>query len=204
MTWEEQLTPPTRGLWRRVRSFLTYKIFLGRSSDAPFLDANPNLPLRAFMVVASILVIVCGLFAGSQLFERRQALGSDVWSTTQGRVTYSRYFQSPGEREWGSVSFLFQADGQDYRGYRVSFLHDSTSSGDVARYPEGKVVTIHYDADDPVNAVLETGLSASRQVLFWAPASIAALGLLGMLAVIVASLRSWLRGLASNRQGHAR
>ena len=90
------------------------------------------------------------------------------WTQTTGTIVRSEMavthhrFQGEAEtvKNAPAVEYEFTAGGRKYRGSRIGIGDDSggeNSAATLARYPNGKQVTVFYDPDDPRNCVLERG-----------------------------------------------
>ena len=85
------------------------------------------------------------------------ASGVDMKSdATDGRTRALRY--SP------AVSYGYDVDGRTYFSDRLGFTRvwtgeESDAQAIVRRYPVGQAVTVYYDPDDPLRAVLTPGVS---------------------------------------------
>lgn len=97
------------------------------------------------------------------------ALRSRRWRQAVGTVVASD-LQRSREIECGSsyrpvVSYRYSVEGQDFVASRTRF-GDRLELGWAApavrivrRYPVGAVIPVHYDGDDPADAVLEPGVN---------------------------------------------
>jgi hypothetical protein len=111
-------------------------------------------PMIALVVVAAV----------TKLVEFRAAKG---WVRTTGRILSSgievRHHQFAGEPETvknvPAIRYEFHAGTRKVIGSRIGIGDDSlaTPEATLARYPVGANVTVYYDADDPMQCVLDRG-----------------------------------------------
>jgi hypothetical protein len=97
---------------------------------------------------------------------------SESWPTTPGVVatseievehTGSGSSSGSGKSYHARVHYEYGVGGESFSAKRVSFGEFGTGDGDhasevLARYPAGAKVAVHYDPEDPGDAVLEPGL----------------------------------------------
>jgi len=120
------------------------------------------------------------LLAYIQISNQREARLAAGWPTTPGRIVSSKvesFMQRVGGRSGNTVRFYqavveyaFNVEGREYHSTRLSFgAVESTPKGPAedkaARYPEGSQVMVHYDPQNPPNAVLEP--KVARNWLAW-------------------------------------
>jgi hypothetical protein len=94
------------------------------------------------------------------------AYASRSWPAVQGRIersaTYDRLGRF-GTVTWPAIVFRYEVRGRTYAGTRVGWWFagptDQGARDLVARYPEGREVGVHYDADRPQEAVLEADVT---------------------------------------------
>lgn len=96
------------------------------------------------------------------------------WRRTEGRITHSAITarrvrtaqthagtQGRGDREvrnFADIRYEYSVNGQRFKGQRVSIGEDPGNfrvAETLARYPVGKQVVVHYDPENPAEAVLE-------------------------------------------------
>lgn len=136
--------------------------------------------------MATIFLPLCGLgvlvlfggFGAYFLYEayrgRQQASASQGWPTAAGQVTAAQVRQLTNYSEHGSsvayapaVEYAYSVLGQPFTGDRITFGLDETHAKRakaeevLARYPVGGTVTVHYDPNNPSDAVLEQRAGAS-------------------------------------------
>ncbi len=103
-----------------------------------------------------------------------QRLHAQDFATTTGRVTHSEVVRSRGRK--GStnyrpkIHFAYAVNGRAFIG--ENFHYGDTGNGEArwaeqtaATFSVGKSVTVHYDAANPADAVLLTGLEGSELFL---------------------------------------
>ena len=131
-----------------------------------------GMPWFAFLLpLAAIALAVAALV--QYVLNRRVARASLAWPVAPGKITGSQVeIESKIEHEDGSrdrvverfrphVAYAYRVGNADYHSSTLTWggvaLHgDSDSAAAVTRkYPVGAGVSVHYDPDDPSNAVLE-------------------------------------------------
>jgi len=120
------------------------------------------------------------LLAVIQISNQRDARKAASWPTTEGRIVSSKvesFTQRVGGRSGTTarfyqavVEYAFQVEGREYHSTRLSFGPvESTPKGPAeskaARYPQGREVMVHYDPQNPPNAVLDPRVA--RNWLGW-------------------------------------
>lgn len=124
---------------------------------------------------AALLVICCSI--------ARRARASRQWPSVSGVVVSSKILKEVSSSNSGTrravtdhqykpeVAFEYTVRGVKYLSNKVSFTDHSTNSTRYAnrvteKYPEGKVVAVFYDPDDPGNGVLETSAGTAVWLFF--------------------------------------
>jgi hypothetical protein len=155
----------------------------------------PNPENALFVTLAAGMGVAILLFA---LVLQRQVRATQEWGTAQGRILSSeseayRAWTSNGESDRkrtfyrASVAYAYQVGGQEYINDRVSLGGEMSWSSPgylrrlLERYPEGSMVTVYYNPDDPGEAALERRASGL-------PILIGAAVLLLVLAVVAGGL----------------
>lgn len=111
---------------------------------------------------------------GVGLVEVRAALAAEGWPTAEGVVESSEVRSEISEVRQNNrtrrmlvyaaaVTYRFTVDGTTHQGERIRFASFTSSSPelaerDVARFPVGSRVPVHYDPADPGQCVLERGI----------------------------------------------
>ena len=99
---------------------------------------------------------------------------SSAWPAASGVIRQSavvRHSGTHGKSTYNAkVIYDFTVHGKKYSGSTVAFGdYGSSGSGHargiVAKYPEGKTVTVHYRPDAPATCVLEPGIHAQAYLL---------------------------------------
>ena len=142
---------------------------------------------------------ICMTIAGAICFivgrsTFKTARASKKWPPVQGKVVESgtmRMSGIEGVATAASVKYTYQVDGREYVSSRISMGQYGTGGGEhakaeAAKYPAGKIVTVHYDPKNPAQAVLEPGgaLFLSLFLFFFAAVTFFA-GLLFLLAAFL-------------------
>jgi hypothetical protein len=141
---------------------------------------------------AFLFVWIAGWSAGTLFFDAMIIDGlwkqyrSLSYQTTTGRVLDSKV-ETGSDSDGGTtytpkIKYAYQIKGGEFTGDRLRHGMNNTSSSNadftVAAYPPGRSVTVHYDADNPAEAVLEKGTSPQDIALpiFLVPFNIVMLG----------------------------
>jgi len=127
----------------------------------------------------------------------QDAKASASWPTANGIVSSSDVSHTTdsdgGDTYSPEVDYQYSVDGQNYSNNTIKFGENSYSSrnkaeGIAATYPVGRQVTVYYDPNQPVKAVLEPGVSGGSYIVL-------GIGVLFFLiGVIVAPLTFIFRG----------
>ncbi len=140
--------------------------------------------IRIVLVVGSLLVGIVGLL-GAMYFVRLSRR-SRTWPTVHGVVTYSRVVTVPSTRYslpyQARIGYRYKVGERSYIATGVSLnagAYRSRSEAEevTTRYPVGKQVTVYYDPEDPVTAVLEPGGGLDLSAL---------VGVTGVLGLLIA------------------
>lgn len=99
-----------------------------------------------------------------------------LWPTCEGKIVVSEVRRSTlgikaSERSfYPHIRYQYEVGGSQYLGEKISFVYEG--SGDrsiiqnkVDQYPVGKIVQVHYNPNNPKEAVLEIGLKTSYIIL---------------------------------------
>ena len=140
----------------------------GGSIDKALSTSLPGVhhPLMALGVGLMGVFCIMAFFAG-----RRRAAQAASWPVTQGQIVSSEiesYVSSSDDSSTKTtmyqpvIEYSYKVGGQEYHCNTLDFGGTSASGSDaaaakkVALYPVGMPVTVHYDPQNPGNAVLET------------------------------------------------
>ncbi len=123
----------------------------------------------ANIILTVILVVVGGAFLASGMYQYRVAwIARKRWAITQGVVQASGLDAFDGMNRRSKVTpryvlqvhYEYQVGGQKFEGKQVGFGGASyglqAGMEKLRQYPQGVLVTVHYDPSNPANAVLET------------------------------------------------
>lgn len=125
------------------------------------------------LVYGAIFVVVgCFVVAPMAMGAYRMGQASKFWPTVQGKVIHSAVASSTSSKGkisyFTDIQFTYRVDGRDYKSSQVDVepgpaaSYSSDSSGaykTVNRYPEGKTVTVYYNAVKPFMSVLQPGVT---------------------------------------------
>lgn len=162
------------------------------------IDWFANLPLPSFLdstaarIALGFFVACVGLFVVALVAKVIETRRTSRWAKTTGRIVISKPgfalsrtsdTDIPRNERAADITYEYQVAGRTHRGSRISLaekIGEDEVPGLLAKYPEGKVVTVYYDPAIPTKATLERDLPTA--LLF---------GCLGMLAgglVIIAGI----------------
>jgi hypothetical protein len=127
--------------------------------------------------IFSAVFLIAGLACViANLVQRKRANEAKTWPTVAGVVTSSGLQEQRSyDSESGTsisykpvVTYTYTLMGQTFTGEQLSFgnmnYDRGTAAKKIAPYPQGAQVLVHYDPDNPLNAVLET--KAAGSILF--------------------------------------
>lgn len=148
--------------------------------------------MRIFWIGFSSIFVFVGLGIALYGFMQIQAAqASKSWPMTTGTVVYSEMGRHRN-RESGTsysaeVEYEYRVDGELLSNNRIQFgnwNHNKASSARkvLNRYKKGTEVTVHYNPEDPYEAVLEPGVQAETWFL---PIFGSAFAVFGMVFVAV-------------------
>ncbi|MBK8988939.1 MAG: DUF3592 domain-containing protein [Chloroflexi bacterium] len=127
--------------------------------------------LGTILFVGIFIAVGIGLFIwGLNVLQKAQA--SQDWPTADGTIisaTVREDRDDDGTSYFADVTYQYTAADRRHSSDNVSFGQYGGSSrhaeGIVARYPVGQRVTVYYDPDDPMTAVLEPGANFGSYLL---------------------------------------
>ncbi|MCE9584770.1 MAG: DUF3592 domain-containing protein [Planctomycetes bacterium] len=152
----------------------------------------PPVPAkRPSLIPGAIIFFLIG--AGLIYGGRRTQARYDSYPTTKGRVVSSRIEESQGsdghrDRLYGvRAEYTFAVEGKAYAGHTVHPMMESSSShssavNELARYPAGKEVDVHYNPADPSSCFLECKTDSFCIALQIGGVVVILLGILGLTA----------------------
>jgi hypothetical protein len=177
----KESVPPNRLKMKRTNGIIRKQICLGREAVMDF-----RLIFSTAFLLGGLACVIAGLV------QRKRARDAASWPTVQGQVIESglQEHRTYDSESGASINFLpvvqfrYTLLGQVYSGDHISFgnvYYDKrTAMKKIAPYTAGSLVTIHYDPDNPANAVLEIKAIGSNLLLILGGAFM----FLGILAVI--------------------
>jgi len=152
-------------------------------------------------ILITLLCIIFGPFvAWEGLSTIVTALRAKSWPTAQGIVESAQLTSKPARRGRMTyrpvIRYAYEIDGARHLADRVDYGDRGTSSidtamGVIARYPEGRMVTVHYNRKDPDVAVLEAGTTIGNWLTLGVGLALCGFG--------VVSARSLWQNLNSNQ-----
>jgi uncharacterized protein DUF3592 len=139
-----------------------------------------NAILIGFGVIA--IAIGAALYA-AQLRQGLRANASKRWPVSPGTVTASALEKSPQGR-WryrAAVQYRYRVGGKDYQSNRIFWGGNEGSRKHmelvIAAYPQGSKVSVHYDPQNPAEAVIDPAQNAGSKPLVLYAVAMVALGL---------------------------
>jgi hypothetical protein len=131
-------------------------------------------------------VIVFAIGAALYIVQFRQGLRADAsrkWPTSSGTITLSALEKSP-DNKWryrAVVQYRYRVGSTEYQGDRVFWAGNEGRQRHMAAvvgtYPVGRTVKIHYDPQNPAEAVLDPVLNAGSRPLVLYGVGLMTLGL---------------------------
>ncbi len=137
---------------------------------------------QTVLLIVGALVVIMSAVGGYLIYSgvknRNLAKASELWPTAGGKVLATEittrsyrdhkrntttYFYMP------RVRYAYSVAGADYEGEVIRFgdVEQGTIHGAeaiIANYPEGSVVAVRYDPQDPTRATLETQSAGGGQI----------------------------------------
>jgi Protein of unknown function (DUF3592) len=139
-------------------------------------------PVRALLLFGLFWTAIVGVFDVLIGWSMVASIRAETFATTTGTVTHSevtRHFDSDGDTYGVDIRYTYDVDGRTFEGDTYRYLAGSSSDSDwareaVAAHPVGGSVTVHYDAADPADAVLQTGIDPATlfMLMFLTPFNI--------------------------------
>ncbi len=153
------------------------------------MESTTNTGLQIFGLICMGLFILVFIGGGGYLIyrsiqDRKKAKASLSWPSTTGRVIESRVIESRSTDSDGDISTTYKPYIRyEYQVVGATFTSDKLSIGPavstsnyrkseekVRRMPPGTPVTVFYNPDDPIDAVLEqrsnAGLMLTIGIIF--------------------------------------
>lgn len=110
---------------------------------------------------------------------KQKAEQSVNWPTTSGRVIESRISEHKSQDEDGYttytyapvVRFEYQVDGVTHTsdrmavGSKIAISNRKKVEQQIAGYPEGKLIKVYYNPQNPAEAILETRLTSKAELV---------------------------------------
>jgi hypothetical protein len=134
------------------------------------------------LVIVLLAGIVIGFYGVYRVYKGYE---SQSWPATEGKIILSRI--SGAKRTIGrrvNIKYEYLVNGIYYVSSQISYtliIGDYSGSLEVLReYPEGRLVTVHYNPDNPAHAVLKTEMSGQISWIFILSALAIILGLRGL------------------------
>ncbi len=132
--------------------------------------------VNAILIGFGVIAFAIGVAVYAVQF--RQGLRADAskkWPTSAATILSSALEQSPGNkrRYRAAVQYRYRVAGKDHESSRVfwggSEGRQRPMASVVSSYPEGATVTIHYDPQNPAEAVIDpTQNVGSRPLVLYA------------------------------------
>jgi hypothetical protein len=134
------------------------------------------------LLIVSVAFVVLGyhvaIHLGKPILDK--AKQTTKWPTVEGKIESSEVIQQPNNHDTESHGPMYSANvcysyAVNDRTYKSNSIwsganYSSSSSGEqqriVDRYPQGKVVAVHYDPEHPGEAVLEPGAFFTSYIMY--------------------------------------
>lgn len=143
-----------------------------------YLAAGGFLNYKAEKIAGGLLFVVAGIafaFFGYNSYQR--GMQSKNWPVAKGSVIQSKIEKRTETTGSGSskrkvvksypiVKYTYSVGSQSYQSSRITFGQSKNVHQTVARYPKGENIQVHYDPEDPGQAVLEPGGDTTFSLVF--------------------------------------
>jgi hypothetical protein len=144
---------------------------IARQRTIEVMRRPSNRGIRLFLW---LFVMVGALATGCGAWNLLRSLECERWPTTEGVIeTGELNYQSSDDGNGtysASVSYRYQVAGRHYTSTRVAFGQLSSSAAHAQailnRFPPGRTVPVHYESNNPEQAVLETRIHGGTWVCF--------------------------------------
>ena len=154
-------------------------LLLGGFDDFQLVGQEPSA-LGAFGLLATMCFPLTAYFAADRKHKQAMNVLARTWPTASGVIRSSaieRKMTGWATALWAlDVQYSYTVDGHSYTGQTLGFAPRFIDDKDLIfrlaeKYPAKAVVTVHYDAESPDAAVLETSgeLARGRNWRFWWP-----------------------------------
>jgi Tfp pilus assembly protein PilV len=170
----------------------------------------PMYPIKPTWRSFKLIFVVCvGLFGALLLilglYSSIMDTSASSWPVTEGTITSSQV------ESWGSgahdpidyrpaITYQYQVGGKTYNGSQISsgatfyggvnVDEYEQANAIVSNYPVGSIVEVHYNPNNPNNAVLETQSSLIEQVPLIIGAVMTAAALIGLFLLVRSERKS--------------
>jgi Protein of unknown function (DUF3592) len=132
--------------------------------------------IDAFLIIFGVIALAIGVAV--YVVQFRQGLRADAskkWPTSRGTIVSSALEQTPENkrRYRAAVQYRYRAGGKNYESNRIFWGgnegRQKHMTSVVASYPAGGEVRVHYDPQNPAEAVLDpTQNTGSRPLVVYA------------------------------------
>ena len=145
--------------------------------NAPASRKSPSF-IPAWIVRLMAFAALLFMAAGSYMFWK--SWSSRSWPVVEGRVTASsieskrgnKHNHKPSKTQYvPRVSYTYDVNGTTYTSSRIRTVTTTSNvralaEGDLAAYPKGGLVKVHYNPTDPSQALLDTSISWACFAMF--------------------------------------
>jgi hypothetical protein len=139
-----------------------------------------NVVLIGFGVIA---IAIGGALYVTQFRQGLRANASKQWPISSGTVTVSALEKSPDSR-WryrAAVQYRYRVGSKEYQSNRIFWGGNEGRwkhmESVIATYPQGSKVSVHYDPQNPAEAVIDPAQNAGSKPLVLYAVAMVALGL---------------------------
>ncbi len=118
---------------------------------------------RLFSSLFAFVGVIIFIFG---VYDYKNAQASKDWPFVEGKIVSSAVYKSYSNKKYmyeAKISFTYYLNNTPHTGNKVSFndykaSYSSRAEDVVSRYPQGSVVRVYYNPQNPNESVLEPGL----------------------------------------------
>jgi uncharacterized protein DUF3592 len=133
--------------------------------------------VRVWLCLCGLMLLISAPIAGLVMYRfNREALASQSWPTVEGKVIQATVNEHVGiaRRYSPRVEYKYQVQGKSYIGRRYQVINWEADKSWLAEeavrgLKAGKPVTVHYNPENPAQAVLKPGLLRQQYTIVAIP-----------------------------------